>query len=135
MSDWNQRVIEEFRANGGSVGGHFEGRSLLLLHHRGARTGTWRVSPLAFHADGPQRWAIFATKGGSDTNPDWYHNLKAHPEVRIEVGTKTIDVRATEVAGDERRRIYDAHAAGWSQFAEYEERADRVIPVFVLEPR
>lgn len=134
MSDWNERITKEFRENGGEVGGSFEGKPLLLLHHRGARSGTWRVSPLACYSDG-ERWAIFASRGGSDTNPDWYHNLVAHPEVRIEVGPDTIDVTATEVHGAERRRIYDAHAALWPTFAEYERKTDRVIPVFVLERR
>ena len=82
MSDWNTPVIEEFRANAGVVGGHWEGRTLLLLHHQGAKSGTWRVTPLACRRVG-EGWAVFATKAGADTNPAWYHNLKAHPEVRM----------------------------------------------------
>ena len=134
MSDWNQRVIDEFRANDGVVGGPFEGKPILLLHHQGAKSGRWRVSPLAYFADG-DRWAVFGSRGGSDSNPAWYHNLMAHPEVRIEVGHETIDVSAREVDGDERRRIYDAHAAGWPIFAEYERKTERSIPVIVLERR
>jgi deazaflavin-dependent oxidoreductase (nitroreductase family) len=135
MSDWNQRVIEEFRANGGVVGGTFEGKPLLLLHHRGARSGTWRVSPLACYPVDERRWAIFASRGGAPTNPDWYHNLMAHPDVRIEVGSETVDVTATEVTGEERQRIFDAHAATWPIFAEYAATTERTIPVIVLEPR
>ena len=134
MGDWNTKIIEDFRANGGKAGGYFEGKPLLLLHHRGAKSGTWRVSPLAYYRDG-DRWAIFASRGGSEFNPAWYHNLIAHPDVRIEVGEDTVDVTATEVHGDERRRIYDAHAALWPAFAEYERQTDRTIPVFVLERR
>lgn len=135
MSDWNRQVIEEFRANDGVVGGTFEGKPLLLLHHRGAKSGTWRVSPLAYYPVDDRRWAIFASRGGAPTNPDWYHNLKAHPEVRIEVGAETVDVTAIEVTGDERQRIFDAHAATWPIFAEYAEKTERTIPVIVLEPR
>ncbi len=132
MSDWNTQVIEEFRANDGAVGSHWEGRMLLLLHHRGARSGTWRVTPLACRRVG-DGWAIFATKGGSETNPDWYHNLKAHPDVRIEVGSETIDVTATEMTGPKRDQVYAAQAADWSVFADYERKTDRVIPVILLE--
>ena len=134
MSEWNDKIIEEFRANEGKAGGFFEGRSLLLLHHQGAKSGTWRISPLAYYRDG-DRWAVFATKGGSESNPDWYHNLKAHPEVRIEVGTEAFDVSAVELTGDERDRVYGAQAAGWEQFAKYEAMTERVIPVFALERR
>lgn len=134
MSDWNDRIVDEFRENDGEVGGHFDGKRLLLLHHRGAKSGTWRVSPLAWFPvdDG---WAIFGSRGGSDQNPAWYHNLMAHPDVRIEVGSGTVEVTATEVHGEERRRIYDAHAATWPQFAGYEEKTERVIPVIVLTRR
>lgn len=134
MSDWNQKIIDEFRANEGAVGGPFEGKRTLLLHHEGAKTGTWRVNPLAWHPadDG---WAIFASKGGAPTNPDWYHNLKANPDARIEVGTETIDVTAREVHDDERQQIWDAVVAERPMFADYQEKTDRTIPVFVLEKR
>lgn len=134
MSDWNTAIIDEFRRNGGSVGGRFEGSPVLLLHHIGARTGTERVSPLLYlpHGDG---FAIFASKAGSDTNPDWYHNLVANPEVSIEVGNKHLDVTARLADGAERDALYARQREAWPDFADYERRTDRVIPVFVLEPR
>lgn len=131
-NDWNQKVIEEFRANGGRVGGMFEGRPLLLLHHVGARTGTRRVSPLMYQdvADG---YAIFASKGGADTNPDWYHNLVANPATDVEIATETIPVRARVAHGEERTRIWSRQKSDQPQFAEYESKTLRVIPVVVLE--
>lgn len=132
MSDWNQKIIDEFRANEGRVGGTFEGRRMLLLHHEGARTGTWRVNPLAWHPAG-DAWAIAASKGGAPTNPDWYHNLVANPQARIEVGTETIDVTARQVFGEERQQIWDALVAERPAFGEYEQKTTRVIPMFVLE--
>ncbi len=133
-ADFNAKVIEDFRANEGRVGGPFEGMPLLLLHHTGARSGAARVNPLAYQADGG-RYVIFASKAGAATNPDWYHNLKAHPSVTIEVGTDTIDVVASEASGDERDRLYRAQAERVPQFAEYERSAGgRVIPVIILTP-
>lgn len=131
--DFNQQIIDEFRANGGEVGGPFEGAPMLLLHHRGAQSGQERISPLVYLADG-ERYVVFASKGGAPTNPAWYHNLLAHPEVTIEVGTETIRVRAEEVKGEERDRLYAAQAARRSSFAEYEQKTDRVIPVVALSP-
>jgi deazaflavin-dependent oxidoreductase (nitroreductase family) len=96
--DFNARIIEEFRANEGRVGGTFAGSTLLLLHHVGAKSGKARVNPLAYNRDG-DRYVVFASKAGAPTNPDWYHNLKAHPDVTIEVGTDTIRVRAEEATG------------------------------------
>ena len=89
MSDWNQQIIEEFRANDGRVGGNFEGRTLLLLHHTGAKTGTERVNPLAYQRLSDDSVAIFASKGGAPTTPDWFHNLVANPDVKVEIGTET----------------------------------------------
>ncbi len=132
-ADFNASVIDEFRANEGRVGGPFAGMPLLLLHHTGARSGAERVNPLAFLADSG-RYVIFASKGGAPANPDWYHNLKAHPNARIEVGTDTIDVVATEASGEERERLFRAQAERVPQFAEYEAKAGRTIPVIVLEP-
>ena len=132
MSDWNQGVIEEFRANGGKVGSMFEGRSLLLLHHVGARTGTRRVTPLAYQDVG-RDYAVFASKAGADTNPDWYQNLVANPRTEVEVGTETVRVIARVAQGDERDRIWSRQKRDYSQFAEYEARTSRVIPVVVLE--
>lgn len=134
MSDWNNDIIEEFRANDGMVGGHFEGRPLLLLHHEGARTGTRRVSPLMYQkVEGG--FAVFASKGGADTNPDWFHNLKANPDATIEVSGDTIDVRADVVEGEERDAIWEQQKTDYPQFADYEQRTARdEIPVLVLRP-
>ena len=135
MADFNTQVIDEFRSNDGQVGGMFAHLELLLLHHTGAKSGQERVTPLAFYKDGDD-YAIFASKAGAPTNPAWYHNLLAHPETRIEVGTDTIDVTATEATGAERDRIYNAQAERAPQFAEYEEKTGgRIIPVIVLSPR
>src|SRR5947209_10747586 len=98
--DFNARIIDEFRANEGRVGGPFEGSTLLLLHHIGAKSGKDRINPLVYNRDG-DRYVVFASKAGAPTNPDWYHNVKAHPDVTIEVGTDTIDVRAEEATGEE----------------------------------
>jgi deazaflavin-dependent oxidoreductase (nitroreductase family) len=133
-ADFNARIIDEFRANDGRVGGMFEGTPLLLLHHVGAKTGQERVNPLAYSRDG-DRYVIFASKGGAPTNPDWYHNLKAHPDVKIEVGTDTIDVRAEEASGEERERLFTAQAERSPQFGEYQAKAGRTIPVIVLSPQ
>ncbi len=132
-TDFNAKIIEEFRANEGRVGGMFEGAPLLLLHHTGARTGQNRVNPLAYQRDG-DRYVIFASKAGAPTNPDWYHNLKANPDVTVEVGTETIKAVAEEASGEERERLFRAQAERVPQFAEYERRADRVIPVMILTP-
>jgi deazaflavin-dependent oxidoreductase (nitroreductase family) len=131
MSDWNRGIIEEFRANGGRVKA-FAQQPLLLLHHRGAKSGTERVNPLAYQEldDG---YAVFASKGGAPTNPDWYHNLLANPEARVEVGTDTVDVVAREAKGEERERIWEEQKRRNRGFAEYEEKTPRQIPVIVLE--
>ncbi|MBA2281651.1 MAG: nitroreductase family deazaflavin-dependent oxidoreductase [Acidimicrobiia bacterium] len=134
MSDFNAAIIEEFRSNGGKVGGNFEGAPLLLLHHTGAKTGTARVTPLVYQAVG-DAWAIFASKAGAPTNPDWFHNLKANPETEIEVGTETVPVRARVAEGDERDRVFEEQKKRMPGFADYEAGTDRVIPVVVLERR
>jgi deazaflavin-dependent oxidoreductase (nitroreductase family) len=131
--DFNARIIDEFRANEGRVGGIFEGSTLLLLHHVGARSGKDRINPLAYNRDG-DRYVVFASKAGAPTNPDWYHNLKANPNVTIEVGTDTITAVAGEATGDERERLFAAQAERSPQFAEYQRKTDRVIPVMVLTP-
>jgi deazaflavin-dependent oxidoreductase (nitroreductase family) len=131
--DYNARIIEQFRANGGRVGEGFENTPLLLLHHTGARTGTERVNPLAYLGDG-DRYVIFASKAGAPTNPDWYHNLRAHPEVTIEVGTDTLKASAREATGEERERLFAAMAERSPNFADYQRKTDRLIPVMVLEP-
>ncbi len=134
MTDWNAQIIEEFRANGGKVGGPFEGGTLLLLHSTGAKTGKERVNPLMYQqVDGG--YAVFASKAGAPTNPDWYHNLKANPEAWIEVGTDRVEVKAREAEGDEREEIFERQKRAWPGFAQYEQKADRTIPVMILEPR
>ncbi|HEY1712493.1 MAG TPA: nitroreductase family deazaflavin-dependent oxidoreductase [Solirubrobacteraceae bacterium] len=132
--DFNAQIIDEFRANEGRVGGMFENMPLLLLHHTGAKSGTPYVNPLAYLRDG-DRYAIFASKGGAPENPAWYHNVKAHPEVSIEVGTDAVDVRASEAETEERNRLYAAQAQRAPAFTEYQEKAGRTIPVIVLTPR
>ena len=134
MHDFNAKVIEEFHANEGRVGGNFAGAPLLLLHHTGARSGKSYINPLVYLDDG-ERYVIFASKAGAPTNPDWYHNLKAHPQVKIEVGTETIDVLVSEAEGEERERLFRAQVDRMPTFAEYEEKTGgRVIPVIVLTP-
>lgn len=132
-ADFNAKIIEEFRTNEGRVGGGFAGMSLLLLHHVGARSGKDRVNPLAYLRDG-ERYVIFASKAGAPSDPGWYHNLKAQPKTTIEVGADTIDVLASEATGEERERLYRTQAERIPQFAEYEQKAGRVIPVIVLTP-
>jgi deazaflavin-dependent oxidoreductase (nitroreductase family) len=131
----NDDIIEEFRANDGVVGGYFTGFPLLLLHHTGARSGIERVAPLAYQAldDG---YAVFASKGGADDNPAWFHNVISHPETRIEVGSETVDVRAHEARDDEYEQIWGRQKATYPTFGEYERRTARAyIPVVVLKHR
>ncbi len=132
-NNWNQKIIDEFHANGGKVGGPFEGASLLLLHTIGRRSGKERVSPLMYKQRGDD-YVIFASKGGAPENPDWYYNLISNPEASIEVGTKTVSVRGNEVEGDERDNLWQSWKQAYPQFAEYEKKTDREIPVIVLEP-
>src|SRR5580693_9954581 len=127
-NDWNSKIIEEFRANEGRVGGPFEGGTLLLLHTTGARSGQERVNPVAYQKL-DHGYAVFASKAGAPTNPDWYHNLVAHPAVEAEIGTQTVDLTA-RVAGDaEREPIWTAQKSEYPGFAEYEEKTTRQIPV------
>ena len=134
MNEFNQNVIEEFRANEGKVGGPFEGAPMILVHHTGAKSGTERVTPLVYQADGDD-WVIFASKAGAPSHPHWYHNLIANPETTIEVGTETIDVTTTEATGDERTRLWETQKQNAPQFAEYEAKTDRTIPVLVFSRR
>jgi deazaflavin-dependent oxidoreductase (nitroreductase family) len=131
--DRNRKIIDEFHANAGKVGGPFEGVPILLLHHRGAKTGTERVNPLAYRRDG-DNYVVFASKGGAPDNPDWYHNLRANPDVEIEVGTDTAKVTARVAEGDERERLWTAQKTDVPGFASYEGKTSRQIPVVVLEP-
>lgn len=135
MNDFNQAIIEEFRANAGKVGGGFEGAPMVLVHHTGAKTGTERVAPLVYQRDGDS-YVVFGSKGGAPAHPQWYGNLVANPDTTIEVGTETIAVRARTAEGDERERIWTKQKQLMPGFAEYEKTAgDREIPVIILEPR
>ena len=130
-SDWNRQIIEEFRANGGKVGGMWEGRRLLLLTTTGAKSGQRRTNPLAYLPDG-DRLLIFASKAGAPTNPDWYHNLVAHPDVTVEVGAETYEATAAVLAGEERDRLYAKQAQVSPAFADYQAKTTRAIPVVAL---
>jgi len=131
-NDWNTKIIEEFRANGGRVGGQFEGAPLLLLHITGAKSGAERVNPVMYQADGDDL-IVFASKAGAPTNPDWYHNLRANPNATVEVGTETVEVVARVAEGEERDRIWTRQKERFPGFADYEEKTTRQIPVVVLE--
>jgi deazaflavin-dependent oxidoreductase (nitroreductase family) len=132
MTDWNAQIIEEFRSNEGRVGGPFEGAPLLLLHSTGAKSGVDRVHPVMY-LDTGAGLAIFASKSGADTNPDWYHNLVAHPQARVEVGTDTFDVVARVADPDEREPIWTEQKSRYPGFADYERRTSRQIPVVILQ--
>jgi len=135
MRNWdnfNAGIVEDFRANGGKVSGRFAGRPLLLLTTTGARTGLPRVVPLVYTRDGDD-FVIIASKGGAPPNPDWYHNLVANPEVTVELGTERFPARARVTEGEERDRLYDAMAAQMPFFADYQRKAERRIPLVVLE--
>ena len=131
MSDWNKAIIEEFRANDGKVGGQFTDSSLLLLHTTGAKSGLPRVNPTICMADG-ERVVIVASKAGAPTNPDWYHNLVANPEVGVEVGTEKFQARATVASEPERTDLFRKMVTMNPGFAEYERKTTRVIPVVIL---
>ena len=133
-AEYNAKVIEEFRANEGCVGGAWEQTPLLLLHHTGARSGLSRVNPLGYLPDDP-RYLIWAANGGAPNNPDWYHNLLAQPNTRIEVGSEMIDVVAEEATGEERERLFARAAERFPQLAEVARKTSRIIPVIVLTPR
>lgn len=132
--DWNRRMIEEFRANKGQVGGMWEGRPLLLLTTTGAKSGQRRTNPVMYLREG-DRLFIFGSKSGAPTHPAWYHNLLAHPQVTIEIGDQTYDAVAKPVTGAERDQIYARWATQYPQFGEYQEKTSRTIPVIELERR
>jgi len=134
MNDWNRGVMEEFPANGGKVGGMWEGRPLLLLTPTGAKSGQRRTHPTMYLSDG-DRLLVFATKGGAPTNPDWYHNLVVHPEVTVEVGNETYPAIATVLSDEERDRLYAKQAQLYPQFGDYQKKTTRKIPVIALERR
>ena len=132
MNAFNTTVIEEFRANGGKVGGGFAGAPMVLLTTTGAKSGTKRTTPLVYLPDG-DRVVVFASKGGAPTNPDWYHNVVANPEVTVEVGGESYQARAVVAERAERDRLFAEQASRMPNFAEYAEKTTRVIPVVVLE--
>ncbi len=131
MSDWNKATIEEFRANKGKVGGPFAGANLLLLHTKGAKSGLERVNPTMYFID-EDRYVVVASKGGADTNPDWYLNLLAHPEVSVEVGTEQFQAIAKAASEPERTKLYEKMESISSGFTEYKHKTSRIIPVVTL---
>jgi deazaflavin-dependent oxidoreductase (nitroreductase family) len=133
VNDWNRKIIDEFRANNGKVGGMFEGRTLLLLHTKGAKSQKERINPLAYVRDG-EKFVVTASNGGAPTNPDWYYNVVANPEVGAEVGTETFRVRATVPEEPERTRLFNKMVQVMPGFADYQRKTDRKIPVVVLTP-
>lgn len=132
FQDWNTEIIAEFRANDGKVGGNFEGAPLLLLHHTGARSGQARITPMMYQDLGEGRVAVFASKAGADTHPDWFHNVRANPRVTVEIGTERYDADAEIITGDEHDRLYAIQAECYPGFADYARKTDRVIPVVAL---
>ena len=131
-SEFNKKIIDEFRANGGKVGGMFAGANMILITTTGAKTGQQRTTPLVYSKDGA-RYVIIASMAGAPNNPDWYHNLRAHPTATVEVGAEKFTVKASVTSGEERERLYNAQAAQMSVFNEYRKKTTRQIPVFVLE--
>ena len=131
--DWNKAIIEEFRGNGGKVGGQFAGAPLLILRTVGAKSGKPHTNPLMYLDLGHRQVAVFASKAGAPTNPDWYHNLMANPRATVELGTETFDVTARVARGEERLRIWSTQKQHYPNFAEYERKTKREIPVVILE--
>ncbi len=129
----NQKIIDEFRTNDGKVGGRFEGKTLLLLHTKGAKTGQERINPVACVRDG-ERLVVIASKGGAPTHPDWYYNILAHPRLAVEVGTQSFQVQAAVAEEPERTRLYNKMVEMMPGFDDYRRKAARVIPVIVLTP-
>jgi len=132
INEFNRRVIEEFRANGGKVGGQFASAPMLILTTTGARSGRTHTTPLVYSRDG-DRIVVIASKAGAPTNPAWYHNLVAHPDATVELGRERFQVKAVIAAGEERRRLFDNQAKQLPIFADYQKRTSRQIPVVVLE--
>jgi deazaflavin-dependent oxidoreductase (nitroreductase family) len=132
-SDFNRKVIDEFRANEGKVGGPFEGAPVLLLTSTGAKSGEQRTTPVVYQQDG-ERMVIFASKAGAPENPAWFHNLRANPTATVEVGPDTVEVEAVVTDGDERERLFSRQKQLMPQFADYEQKTTRQIPVVALQP-
>ena len=131
-SDFNTKIIEEFRANEGRVGGNLAGTTIILIHHVGARSGSERVSPLGCFPQPGGRFAIAASNGGSPTHPDWYHNLRANPRVKAEVGTEVFMALAEELDDAARAELWPSMVAEHPALGEYQARAGRQIPVLML---
>ena len=134
MNDFNAKITEEFRANAGKLGGPFEGAPMLLLHSTGAKSGEERLHPLMYQAVGDD-FAIFASYADGPKNPAWFHNLVANAETSVEVGANIVQVTARVASAEERETIWTTQKERYAQFAEYEEKTDREIPVVVLERR
>jgi deazaflavin-dependent oxidoreductase (nitroreductase family) len=131
-NDFNDRLIAELRANDGIVSGPFAGTPIVLLHHIGAHSGIERVTPLAYTPNGAGRYVIVASNGGAPTHPSWYYNLKAHPRIDVEVGTRTFTVVAEEVHATTRADVWAALVAAWPSLGEFEKKTTRQIPLFML---
>ena len=131
-NDFNTKMIEEFRANGGRVGGPWADTTLILIHHIGAKSGIERVTPLSCFPQGDGRWIIVASNGGSPGHPDWYYNLKANPTIEVEVGTETFTVLAIDLAADARATIWPKLVAEVPELGEYQAKLARRIPVLIL---
>jgi deazaflavin-dependent oxidoreductase (nitroreductase family) len=132
-SDWNADIIEEFRANEGNVGGYFAGATMLILHTKGIKSGLPRANPFVYLPDG-ERFVVFGTKGGAPTDPIWVRNVLADPEPSIELGDRTVPVRAVEITGPEADELYERQVERRQGFAEYKRKTTRRIPVIALEP-
>ena len=134
MNDFNQQVIDDFRANAGECTGAFAGVPMVIVHHTGAKSGIVRQAPLTYLPNGDDV-VIFASKGGDPTNPDWYHNLIANPDTVIELGSDLVDVHVREATGSERNELFERQKKAMPPFAGYESATTRIIPVLVLERR
>jgi deazaflavin-dependent oxidoreductase (nitroreductase family) len=132
VNEFNRTLIDEFRANDGKVTGPFEGAPLLLLTTTGAKSGQTRINPVVYTRDG-DRLVIIASKGGSPTSPDWYHNLVANPTVTVEVPGDTFEAKASVAQGEERERLFAAQAAAMPNFSDYQQKTTRQLPVVILE--
>ncbi len=134
-NNWNQGIIDEFRANNGKVGGRFEGKTLLLLHTTGAKSHKPHINPAAYVKDG-DRYVVIASMGGAPTNPDWYYNIVANPTVTVEVGTEEFQAEAKVIKDEpERPRLYNKMTEMMPAFNDYRQKTSRVIPVITLESK
>lgn len=130
-NEFNQKVIDEFRANGGKVGGYFDGASMILITTTGAKSGEKTTTPLVYLPDG-DRMVIFASMAGAPNNPAWYHNIKAHKDIVVDIGQGEFEAEALEVTGEERDALYNTQKTRMPAFAEYEQKTTRKIPVIAI---